>query len=406
MSTTGRIQQLTRVVIVGGSLAGSTAASRLRGLGYEGHIVVIDDDARAPYDRPPLSKRLLGDEPLDARAYWASSDAERIRGRASSFSAATRTVRVETEDGTFDMPGDVVIIASGARARRLPFEPPGVFTLRSADDAIALRAQVQSGARSAVIIGAGAIGTELASVFRDNGLDVTIVDAVELPLIRLLGREFAERAAAWITDSGTRLVMNAGVAGIEHGEHDWTVSLASGEAITADLVVSAVGAAPRVDWLADSGVLLENGVRCDSAGRVLGLDGEVLAGIFAIGDVAARSDGDGGFSRSEAWDYAQRQGNDVAATILGQEFDPRPLFDYFWTDQFARKVQVLGNPSLGDGVETVLEREARNAGVYRIVRGDDTVAWITVNSPREFGELARTGALASLETPSPIGSAG
>jgi 3-phenylpropionate/trans-cinnamate dioxygenase ferredoxin reductase subunit len=406
MSSTGRIQQLTRVIVVGGSLAGSTAAGRLRELGYEGHIVVIDDDARAPYDRPPLSKRLLGDDPLDSRAYWAADDLEWLRGTVTSFTAATRTVRVATEDGELDLPGDVVVIASGARARRLPFEPPGVFVLRSADDAIALRERVQSGARSAVIIGAGAIGTELASVFRDNGLDVTIVDAVELPLIRLLGREFAARAADWITDSGTRLVMNAGVAGIERGEHDWTVSLASGEAITADLVVSAVGAAPRVDWLADSGVLLENGVRCDADGRVLGVDGDVLPGVFAIGDVAARSDGQGGFRRSEAWDSAQRQGNDVAATILGRERDPRPLFDYFWTDQFARKVQVLGDPSLGDGVETVLEREARNAGVYRVVRGDETVAWITVNAPREFGELARTGALASLGTPSPIGSAG
>lgn len=402
MSSAERIQQLTRVVVVGGSLAGSTAAGRLRELGYEGSIVVIDDDPRAPYDRPPLSKRLHGTDPLDERAYWAAGGVEWIRGRVSSFTAATRTVHVELDDGALDLPGDVIVIATGASARRLPIEPPGVFVLRSADDAIALRERVQSGAQRAVIIGAGAIGTELASTLRGGGVDVTIVDAAELPLIRLLGSEFAERAANWITESGTRLVMNAGVAAIEHGEHEWTVRLASGEAIAADFVVSAIGSVPRVDWLAGSGVLVDGGVRCDSDGRVLGVDGEVLPGVFAIGDVAARSDGHGGFRRSEAWDNARRQGEDVAARILGVEGEPRPLFDYFWTDQFSRKVQVLGDPSRGDRVETVLEREARNAGVYRVLRGADIAAWITVNAPREFGELARTGTLATLETPAVI----
>lgn len=405
MSTIERNQQLPRVVIVGGSLAGSTVADRLYGLGYEGHIVIIDDDVRAPYDRPPLSKKLLGDRPLDTRAYWAANDTEWIRGRALSFNAATRTVRVETEDRTLDISGDTVIIASGAQARRLPFEPPGVFALRTADEAIALRARIHEGARSVVIIGAGAIGTELASVFSDNNLAVTIVDAAELPLIRLLGRDFAEHVARWITEAGARLVMNAGVLGIAHGANGWTVALTSGETLTADLVVSAVGAAPCVGWLADSGVLVDNGVRCDADGRALGLDGRPVSGVFALGDVAAWPDAAGAFRRSEAWDSAQRQGNAVAATILGQEQDPRPMFDYFWTDQFARKVQVLGTPSLGDRVETVFEREARNAGVYRIFRGEETVAWITINAPREFSELARSGTFEILDTPLSIGSA-
>jgi 3-phenylpropionate/trans-cinnamate dioxygenase ferredoxin reductase subunit len=194
--------------------------------------------------------------------------------------------------------------------------------------------------------------------------------------------------------------MNADVSAIHGLDSGWMIELASGDTISADILVSAVGSLPRVGWLANSGVLIDNGIRCDGEGRVLGSDGAVLGGVFAVGDVAAWDDAraERVFRRSEAWDSAQRQGNDVAATILGKAKEPRPRFDYFWTDQFARKIQVLGAPALGDRVETVLERKERNAAVYRIARRDETVAWVTINAPREFAELARSGLLASLAT--------
>jgi 3-phenylpropionate/trans-cinnamate dioxygenase ferredoxin reductase subunit len=389
-----------RVIIVGGSLAGSTVANRLRTSGYAGEILVIDDDSNAPYDRPPLSKKLLDGGELATRANWAADDVVSIRGHAVSFVAATRNVQIDTAGKISDVTGDYIVIATGAEARHLPFEPPGVAVLRTAEDAVALRALVNKGARSAVIIGAGAIGTELASVFCDRGLEVTIVDAVELPLMRLLGPLVAHQAAQWIEDAGVRLVMNADVSAIHGLDSGWMIELASGDTISADILVSAVGSLPRVGWLANSGVLIDNGIRCDGEGRVLGSDGAVLGGVFAVGDVAAWDDAraERVFRRSEAWDSAQRQGNDVAATILGKAKEPRPRFDYFWTDQFARKIQVLGAPALGDRVETVLERKERNAAVYRIARRDETVAWVTINAPREFAELARSGLLASLAT--------
>jgi 3-phenylpropionate/trans-cinnamate dioxygenase ferredoxin reductase subunit len=342
-----------------------------------------------PYDRPPLSKEFLtaGDERPEAP--WWNDACELVRGVAEHLDTENRTVRVRTSDGgAVEVAGDHVVIATGSAPVRIPGQPEGVRELRTARDARELRAHARPSQR-VVILGAGTVGTELASSMSAAGAEVCLIDLAERPLDRFLAGHLGVEAADWIQDAGVDLRLGTRVAGIESSGDHWLVATDRG-IVTGDVVACAVGTRPAVGWLDGSGVALGDGVLCDRDGQVLAVSGETIAGVHAIGDVASWSSYDGSRRRREDWTSAQRQGRHVAQVLSGQPADDLAVErDYFWSTQFGRRIQVLGTP-VRDGilVQQVADPE-RNAAFYTVEQHDVTVAWISINRPREFALAMR-----------------
>ena len=372
------------VAVVGASLAGLSAARSLRNQGYDGRLVVIGDETHRPYDRPPLSKEFLagtlGEADLgletdgeDLRAQWL------LGTRATGLDRTDRSVRLA--DGR-DLRADGIVIATGAAARTLPGADglTGVHTLRTLDDARALRDELARGGRL-VVIGGGFIGAEVASTAYALGLDVTVIEAAPTPLAGPLGETMGAVVSGLHTDHGVRLLCGVGVKGLSGEGHVEAVLLADGRSVPADIVVVGVGARPCVDWLAGSGVDLENGVKCGADGRTS------LAGVVAVGDCANWYDPRvGAHRRVEHWTGAlERPAAAVATLLAGGAVEtgvPRP--PYFWSDQYGVKIQFVGHAGVADSV--AVEEGAvgdRNVlAVYR--RAGEPVAVLGMNQPRLF----------------------
>jgi NADPH-dependent 2,4-dienoyl-CoA reductase/sulfur reductase-like enzyme len=341
-------------VVVGASLAGLRAVESVRRTGYRGRIVLIGAETHLPYDRPPLSKAFLdADGP----------------GEVTPFH--TETV-LRDEPGGTAIRYDALVIATGATARRLP----GARTLRTAEDAVAVRAALDRGART-VVIGAGFIGSEVASAARKRGLPVTIVEAQAVPLVRAVGAEAGAALAALHHAAGTELRLATEVTGVADGG----VVLATGEVLPADLVVAGIGAVPATGWLEGSGLTLherDRGVVCDAT----------LAagppGVYAAGDVAhvANPLFDGEPMRLEHWTNAAEQGAAAARHALdpasARALEPVP---YFWSDWYGHRIQFVGTPHAD---EVAVQGDTT---LYR--RGDRVVGALTVDRPREIMKYRR-----------------
>jgi NADPH-dependent 2,4-dienoyl-CoA reductase/sulfur reductase-like enzyme len=372
------------VAVVGASLAGLSAARSLRKQGYDGRLVVIGDEAHRPYDRPPLSKEFLagamGEADLalepddeDLRAEWV------LGARAIGLDGAHRAVRLA--DGR-EVRADGIVIATGAAARTLPGTDglAGVHTLRTLDDARALRDELALGGRL-VVIGGGFIGAEVASTAYALGLDATVVEAAPTPLAGPLGETMGGIVSALHTDHGVRLLCGVGVKGLSGERRVDAVLLEDGRSIPADIVVVGVGARPCVDWLQGSGVALDNGVVCGADGRTS------LAGVVAVGDCANWYDPRAGAHRRvEHWTGARERPDAAIATLLaGGAVEPGvPRPPYFWSDQYGVKIQFVGHAAGADSV-TIEEGapDDRNVlAVYR--RAGQPVAVLGMNQPRLF----------------------
>jgi len=351
---------MTRVVIVGASVAGVGVASELRRCGHAGEIVLADGQPHLPYDRPPLSKSvLLGEEaglPFHDAAHYAALGVTLELGRAAvALDAAERTVTLA--DGT-KLQGDAVVIASGARARTFP---PGraagaVWTLRDLSDAQGLRPHLRPGARLAVV-GGGFVGAEVASSARKLGLEVTVFEAARAPFLRILGPAVAAELAALHEAAGVALRCGVTVDRISQHGAVQRLHLSDGGTAEADLVVAGLGCLPNVEWLEGSGLPVLNGVVCDASGRT------AQDGIFAAGDVAAWfNPSTGRHERHEHWTAAREQARIVAAGIAGTEAAPWGAFvPYFWSDLHGRRIQVLGETAAAEEVRFVHRDEARGA---------------------------------------------
>jgi 3-phenylpropionate/trans-cinnamate dioxygenase ferredoxin reductase subunit len=246
---------------------------------------------------------------------------------------------------------------------------------------------VDAGAASAIIIGAGTIGAELASTLAQRGLAVTVVDLAPQPMQRFFSGHLGEEAKAWMHSAGVVTHFGVAVESIQKTDAAWTVQV-SGLDLHADLVISAVGARPNTEWLTYSDLDISNGVRCTADGKALLTSGEIADGIFAIGDVSARQAEDGTFRRFESWTQAQRHGAALAEYFAGFESMELEQAPYGWTEQFGRKVQVHGMlPPEGELVQ-VYAAEERNAALYRIGSAEEEAAWIGVNAPRQFSRAS------------------
>ncbi|SFG96937.1 NAD(P)/FAD-dependent oxidoreductase [Streptomyces mirabilis] len=330
-----------RVLVVGAAAAGLSTVEALRRKGYEGGITVLGAEPHAPYDRPPLSKQVLSGawEParsaLRTQEVLSALDAEFVLGDAAvALDTATRTVRAQSGR---ELRADAIVIATGVRPRVLPGQEglTGVHVLRMLDDALALRKDLLGSARL-VVVGEGVLGAEIAATARTLGLDVTMAGPLPSPLALQVGPLVSGLLAELHDERGVCLRLGTDVTGLA-GEHGRVagVILGTGEVLPADTVVVAIGATPATEWLADSGLRLDNGVVCDSRCRA-------AEGVYAVGDVARwHHERLGRLVRLENRTNATEQAAAVAGVILGEDRPYQPV-PYFWTDQYDAKLQVHG----------------------------------------------------------------
>jgi 3-phenylpropionate/trans-cinnamate dioxygenase ferredoxin reductase subunit len=372
------------VTIVGASLAGYWAAETLRRDGFEGRISLIGDEHHAPYDRPPLSKKYLAGDLDDDRL--ALTTAERLADlqldlrlgcSATGLDVAGRTLEV---DGAAE-PFDGLVIATGTRCRTLPGTAglAGVHTLRTRDDAAAIRDALADGARRLVVVGAGFIGAEVASTAIGRGVEVTMVEALEAPFGLVLGVEMGAVMADVHRHHGVDLRTGVGVDEVLGDGRVAGVRLADGATLDVDLLLVGIGVVPNTEWLEGSGLTLDNGVVCD---------GTCLAapGVVAAGDVARWPNPRyGELMRVEHWDNAVQQGVHAARRLLQSDEEATPFapVPWFWSDQYDRKVQLAGRPHPDDEVRVVAGSTAEHRFAAFYGRDGRFTAALGMNRPRQ-----------------------
>ncbi len=307
---------MRNVVITGGSIAAVTTADALRQAGHDGTITLLSAETHAPYLRPPLSKGVLkGTEDVASTAIDISGlGVEVVLGTRATGLDRDRS-RVLLADGE-EVPYDGLVIATGARARRLAGDDGDERVIRDLDDALALKEELLPG-RRLIVVGGGFLGMEAASTARALGLEVTVVDV--LPhLERQFGPILAAHMTAAARERGVSLVHSP--AGV-HIEDASRVTLGDGRTLVADLVLSAVGDVPNVEWLTGTGLAEPAGVRTDSRCRV-------APGIVAAGDAALVRTDAGAPRRTPHWGAAIDQARTAAfALVRGEEapaYAPRP----------------------------------------------------------------------------------
>jgi len=356
-----------RFVVVGASLAGLRAVEAAREAGHEGPVTLVGAEEHLPYDRPPLSKAYLepdGEPPevtfRDERYLREDLGVDLVLGEpATALDPDAREVLV----GDRRIGYDALVIATGARARTLPGSDhlAGVHTLRTLDDALAVRAALDAGART-VIVGAGFIGSEVASGARKRGLPVTIVEALRTPLVRAVGEEMGAALAALHAANGTDLRCGVTVDALEGTERVTGVRLADDTVLPADLVVAGIGATPATEWLEGSGLKLDNGVVADETLAT------AVPGVYAAGDVVRwRNPMFGRLMRVEHWASAAEQGAIAARNALDpSRARPYETVPYFWSDWYDSRIQFVGVPT-ADEIRVVSGNisENRFVALYR-----------------------------------------
>jgi 3-phenylpropionate/trans-cinnamate dioxygenase ferredoxin reductase component len=362
-----------RVVVAGAGLAGLRTAEELRARGYAGQITLIGAEARPPYDRPPLSKKVLteGIDP-SLRADFDALDVDfRPEEAATGLDPSNPGALLTTRD---KYPFDHLVLATGAVPVTLPGTGRQRF-LRTYDDALALRALFRPGPKKLrlAIVGAGWIGAELATAAAGHGCEVTVVEAGPAPLASAVGAPVGAQTARWYAAAGVGLQTGVAVESVQPGG----LALAGGGWIAADEVVTAVGVRPATGWLEGSGIRLENGVAVDAGLRAS------QPGVYAVGDCAAfESRRFGRRLRFEHWDVALHEPEVAAANVLGGDevYDPVP---YFWSEQFGRMVQYAGYH--GDAERLVWRGDpAGTAWAACWLAAGRLVAIVTVDRPRDL----------------------
>ena len=350
------MSQPEHVLVVGAGLGGLRTVEQLRSAGFQGRISLVGDEPHAPYDRPPLSKQVLTGEWAPERTTLRSVeglDDLGVRTHLGMRAVALRPGEVELAVGA-SLHADAIVVATGLAARTLPGQPAGVHTLRTLDDALALRAALER-ASSLLVIGGGFIGAEVASSARTRGLAVTVLEALPVPSARALGEELGALTGRLMTEAGVDLRTDVRIDGFVtrsvapdstgDGGGQRGGALADGSRVTAAVVVVGIGGVPRLGWVdsaPDEGAV-PGGLPCGVTGRVEG-----LSGVWAVGDVAAWTDpARGDRHRHEHWTSAGDQAATVARDILGEP-PPSARVPYFWSDQFGLKIQLFGRPEHAD----------------------------------------------------------
>jgi 3-phenylpropionate/trans-cinnamate dioxygenase ferredoxin reductase component len=329
-------------VIVGGSLAGATAAVTLREEGADGSVTLIGAEREPPYERPPLSKAYLrGEAPFDKSlvrpaAFYAAHGIETMFGvRAARIDPSARFVELEDRRR---VPFDALLVATGGRNRRFSIpgsDLEGIYGLRTVEDADRIKAEMGQG-RRVVVVGMGFIGSEVAASLRQKGLDVIAIEPAKTPLFRVLGEAVGQRIADLHRTHGVRAIFEDTVAAFEGRQRVARVITKSGLRLECDFVVAGIGIEPVVDILEGSGIQVDNGVVVDQYCQTN------VPGIYAAGDVANHYHPV--FERQirvEHWQNAIKQGAAAARNMLGRA-TPYDEIHWFWSDQYEANVQYAG----------------------------------------------------------------
>ncbi|WDT53379.1 NAD(P)/FAD-dependent oxidoreductase [Streptomyces sp. G7(2002)] len=376
------------VAVIGASLAGLYAARALRAQGFDGRLVIVGEEHHRPYDRPPLSKDFLTGATAD-QGQLALADAEEIAELDAEWLLGTRATGLDLHgrtvllDGGRSLTTDGVVLATGATPRRLPGPAPaGTHTLRTLEDAQALRAELTRGPVRVVVIGGGFIGAEVASSCARLGHDVTVVEAAPLPLVPQLGDTMAGICSALHADHGVTLLTGTGVARLHDGgagNRVTGVELADGRLLPAEVVVIGIGVRPNTAWLEGSGLPLDDGVCCDAGGVT------PQPHIVAVGDVA-RVDG----IRAEHWTSATEQAAVAAQNLLaGGTVATHRSLPYFWSDQYGVRIQFAGRRLPTDTPRIVEGSPDDRSFLACYERDGRTTAVLALDRPRPFMRLRR-----------------
>jgi 3-phenylpropionate/trans-cinnamate dioxygenase ferredoxin reductase subunit len=325
--------QPSRIVIIGASLAGASAAIMLRDQGYLGELTVIGEESQLPYERPPLSKAVLigsRDEPdwVAEKATYEDKDISLKLGTMATRIDRARKVVVASRT---EYPYDKLLIATGSGSRRLDLpgaDLEGLLTLRTLEESLALRERFTDGARI-VIVGGGWIGCEAAAAAREHGASVTVIEPRSQPLIHVVGEQIGATFAALHRDHGVDLRLGIGVTGFAGDGTVSSVHIKGHASVPADMVLIAVGAAPNIALADVAGLqLADGGLAVDATLR------SSDPNIYAAGDVAAHDHPKYPHRiRVEHWANAKDQGAHVAVNLLGAE-EPYVLRPFFFSDQY------------------------------------------------------------------------
>ncbi len=373
------------IAVVGASIAGLSASDALRTHGHEGRLVLIDPSPVLPSDRPPLSKQVLSGEwepdraaqPLAARLSDLDLDL-RLGAAATSLDAATLTLGLS--DGT-TLTVDGIVIATGASPRRLPGpDLDGVHVVRDLTDSTELKADLDAGPGRVGVIGAGFIGAEVAATCRGLGLPVTMIEAAPVPLGRAFPGAIGSFVADMHRDHGVDVRLGVPVDGLlDDGSGRVSgIGMADGTTIDTDVVVVGIGVVPDTDWLVGSGLRLGDGVECDATCLA-------APGITAAGDVASWvNEHFGERMRVEHWEHAMEHGEAAALRLLGGDPGAVPFLSvpWFWSDQYGHKIQMAGRPGGDDEVHVLEGSFAERRVVAAFRRGDRCTGVLAVDRPR------------------------
>jgi 3-phenylpropionate/trans-cinnamate dioxygenase ferredoxin reductase component len=381
-------------VIVGAGMAGGKAAETLREEGFDGRIVLVGAEPHRPYERPPLSKDYLRGEGgmawlQEDEAWYAQHDVDlRTSTNVEAIDPSASTV---TLAGSERLEYDRLLLTTGAEPRRLPLDGAdldGVHLLRTVEDSDAIKGVCEAGGRM-VVIGGGWIGCEVAASARQKGMDVTLVEPLELPLLRVLGPELGAFYRDVHADQGVEMLLGTGVEAIEGSGRAERVRTSDGRTIDCAAVVVGIGVAPRTGLAEAAGLQVDNGILTDerlqtSAERV-----------FAAGDVAnAMHPLFERRVRVEHWANALEQGPAAARAMLGRDvrYDKVP---YFFSDQYDVGMEYAGLHDPGSDELVVRGDMASREFIAFWLRGERLVAGMNVNVwdvSDPIQELVRSGA--------------
>ncbi len=377
---------LSSVLVLGASLAGLSAVETLRDGGFDGRITVVDAHPELPPDRPPLSKQVLAgsmepaaaSQPLAHRLDDFDLDL-RLGLAATAFDAAER--RVTLADGSTET-ADGIVLATGSAPRHLATDLAGVHVLRTLEDCLAIRDELD-GSPKVVVIGAGFIGAEVAATCRGRGLDVTMIEALERPMQRVMPGEIGDFVTELHRGEGVDVRLGVGIDSLEGGDRVERVRLSDDTTIDADVVIAGIGVNPSIGWLEGSGLTLENGVRCDET--CLAAPGVVAAGDLANWYNPLYDE----VMRVEQWENAIEQGAYAARRLMAGDaaVDPYAPVPWFWTDQYDRKLQLAGRVAPGDAVEVIEGSLDERRFVAAFRRDDRCVGVLGVNRPRHVVQI-------------------
>jgi NADPH-dependent 2,4-dienoyl-CoA reductase/sulfur reductase-like enzyme len=349
------LQKSDHVVVVGAGLAGWRFVEALRREGFTGELTLIGEEVHPPYDRPPLSKQILSGKWELEKAILAKP--EQLEAANVQLMLGIQAVGIDVSSHSVQLSdgsavqGTHLVIATGTRARPLAFDSSGSLpTLRNHEDVAEFSETIDRLGEGdvVVIIGGGFVGAEVATSIKGRGHIPLVLEVAQRPLQSVVGNEVSLWLQSLSSDFGIEVRTNQHIVDVSSTSPGYVVTFDDGSSLEAGAVFAAVGSALDLDWLAQSGLTIDNGIVVDR-------DLQAAPGVGAIGDVARFTwIGPAGeeLSRMEHWQVAIDHALHLAHFWMTGESLP-PMIPYFWSDQYGKKIQMLGNPRASDEVTMV-----------------------------------------------------